>query len=160
MSKLSGLFQIISHFRTVSQPSGFFQIISPFLNGVKTVRIFLDHFPFSGRFHNCPDFSRSFPIFQTVLKLCILPSHILYYNSRKLNMHSLAMLWEANTRFLCLLREMISRALSGKFLRVKIAIQKVLGFCASRLRNQLSPPVCLPYWQPNTKVHKFNYCQQ
>ena len=50
VSELYGLFQIISHFRTVSQPSGFFQIISPFLNGVKTVQIFLDHFTFSGRF--------------------------------------------------------------------------------------------------------------
>ena len=48
--------------------SGFFQTISHFLDGFKTIRIFSDHLPFSGQFHNCLDFSRSFPIFQTVSK--------------------------------------------------------------------------------------------
>ena len=41
--------------------SGFFQIISHFPDGFKTSRIFPDHIPFSGRFQNLPDFSRSFP---------------------------------------------------------------------------------------------------
>ena len=46
--------------------SGFFQIISHFSEGVKTVRIFPDHIPFSWQFQNSLDFSGSFPIFRIV----------------------------------------------------------------------------------------------
>ena len=120
VSQLSGFFQIISHFpdgfttapifpdhfpfsgqfhncpefsrsfsifQMVSKLSRFFQIISHFPDSFTTVRIFPDHFPFSGWFQNSPGFSRSFPIFRMVSKLCILPSNILYYNSRTLNTH-------------------------------------------------------------------------
>ena len=34
-----------------------------------SIWIFLDHFPFSGEFNNCPDFSIAFPLFGTASKL-------------------------------------------------------------------------------------------
>ena len=50
--------------------SGFFQMISNFPDGFKTVRIFPDVCQFSGRFQNCPDFSRWLPIFQVFFQNC------------------------------------------------------------------------------------------
>ena len=83
----------------VSELSGFFQMTANFPDDFKTVRIF--------------------PFFY-----CI----VLYYSSRTLNTHSLAMSWEANTRFLGLSRETVSRASSGKFLRVKSCYPEIFGF--------------------------------
>ena len=56
-------------FQMVSKLSGFFQIISHFPEGLKSIWIFLDHFPFSGQCHNGTDFFRLFPIYRTVSKL-------------------------------------------------------------------------------------------
>ena len=48
--KLSGFFQMISHFPDGFKPSRLLQIISHFPVGLKIVQIFSDDFPFSGRF--------------------------------------------------------------------------------------------------------------
>ena len=87
----------------ITKLSRSFQIISHFPDSFETVRIFPDHFPFSRRFQICAFW-------------------------RTLNMHSLAMSWEANTRFLCLLLETVSRALFGKFLCVKSCYPESFGF--------------------------------
>ena len=53
----------------VPKLSGFFQIFSHFPDGFKTVRNCPDLFPFSGSFQNCLELSRSFSLFRTVSKL-------------------------------------------------------------------------------------------
>ena len=58
-----------AYYRNPDKLSGFFQIISHYPDGFKTIQMFPDHFPFSRKRHNCPDFSTSFPIFRTVSQL-------------------------------------------------------------------------------------------
>ena len=63
--------------------------------------------------HNC--ISLSWILLSSILLFCII----------------LAMLWEANTRFLGLSRETVSHASSRNFWLKKVAIRKVMGFRAS-----------------------------
>ena len=113
--------------------------------------MFPEHFPFSGWFQNCPNFSRSFLIFRTVSKLSGFYHHIYYIiaSSRTLNTHSLAMSWEASTHFLGLSPEAVSRASSRKFLRVKSCYLDSFGFLCLCPRDPL--PTMLYYnkfWRP------------
>ena len=117
--------------------SGFSHMISHFRDIFTAVRIFPDHFPFFGFFHNCPDFSRSFPIFRTVSNYpnfsrsfpifgTIEKEHaeleyLLYYSSRTLNTHSLAMLRGKYALF-----RFVARNGFARFVR-KIAFQKVFA---------------------------------
>ena len=60
--------------RVALLPGKFLRIRKVFAHITEKPDNCLDHFPFPGWFQNCPEFSRSFPIFRTVSKLCILPS--------------------------------------------------------------------------------------
>ena len=107
-------------FRTVSKLSGLFKIISHFTEGFKTIRIALHCICICIAFY--------------CLALCCISLYcqlyciVLYYISRTFNTHSLAMSWEANTRFLGLSRETVSRASSGIFLREKSCYPESFGF--------------------------------
>ena len=94
--------------------SGFVQIIANFRTVLKTVRIFPDDLPFSGRFLPLIQLL-SRKLFRAPLKL----KYILYLSTRTLIMYSLAMSWEVNAPILGLLWETVCALRPEIFLRVE-----------------------------------------